>query len=90
MVGVQKDTDELIIGIIIYKAIHCYNTTTKSLKWSVAGKLPGMKNGLDTKGVTTDGRGHLFVTDGFSGNRCIQMFSISDGQYLGCLIKGGE
>ena len=39
-------------------------------------------------GVTTDGRGHLFVTD--YNNECIQTFSASDDQYLGCLMKGSE
>ena len=37
-----------------------------------------------------DGCGHMFVSDGSKGNRCIQMFSVQDGQYLGCLIKEGE
>ena len=39
-------------------------------------------------GVTTDKRGHLFVTD--YNNECIQTFSASDGQYLGLLMKGSE
>ena len=34
-----------------------------------------------------DRKGHLFVSDD---NKCIQLFSVSDGQYLGCFIKEGE
>ena len=37
-------------------------------------------------GVTTDGCGHLFVTD--YNNECIKMFSASDDQYLVPLMKG--
>ena len=36
-------------------------------------------------GVTTDGRCNILVYD--VNNRCLQMFSISDGRYLGVLVK---
>ena len=90
MIGVRNGTDELIIGNGEQNVIHCYSTTTKSLKWSVSGNLPGLQKALCAVGFATDRRGHLFVSDGFNGNSCIQMFSVSDGQYLGCLIKEGE
>ena len=90
MIGVQNCTDEEIVGIQAFSSIHCYSVATKSLKWSVGGNLPGMQRALHPVSLATDGRGHLFVSDGVMGNRCIQMFSISDGQYLGCLIKEGE
>ena len=48
-----------------------------------------MKQRMDARGVTTDGRGHLFVADFQKGNSSIQMFSV-DGQYLGCLMKDVE
>ena len=89
MIGVRNGADELIIGISPAD-IHCYSTATKSLKWRVSGSLPGMQKSLHAAGLTSDGHGHLFVSDGWYGNRCIQMFSVSDGQYLGCLIKQGE
>ena len=38
--------------------------------------------------IAAGGEGHLFVFD--ANNRCILMFSVTDGQYLGCLIKEGE
>ena len=89
MIGVRNGADELIIGTNSTD-IHCYSTTTKSLKWSVSGKLPGMQQELDTEGLATDGCGHLFVSDGYDGNSCIQIFSVSDGRYRGCLIRKGE
>ena len=86
----ENGAEEVITGIQPYTGIHCYSITTKSLKWSVSGNLPGMQNPVNALGLTSDGRGYLFVCDGMFGNRCIQMFSISDGQYLRCLIKKGE
>ena len=66
----------------------------KSLKWSVEGNLPGMQESLYAVSLTDNPqRDYLFVSDGSNGNTgnsCIQMFSILDGQYLGCLIKEGE
>ena len=88
MIGVRNGADELIIASHLHD-IHCYSTTTKSLKWSVTGNLPGMQKDLFPVELAHDGYGHLFVCDGYEGNRCIQMFSVSDGQYLGCLIKQG-
>ena len=90
MTGVQNGAEELIIGSSYGNGVHCYSTAKRSLKWSVARNLPGIQKGLWAIGITSDGRGHLFVCDGSTGNRCIQMFSVSDGQYLGCLIKYGE
>ena len=87
MIGVLNDAQELVIGVTSENGIHCYSTTNKNLKWSMAGNLSGMQKVLDAERVTTDGHGHLFVSD--YDNRCIQMFSVSDGQYLGCLIKEG-
>ena len=90
MIKVRNGGDELIVAASFESGIHCYSTTTKTLKWRVAGKLPGMQEALNSVGLATDRRGHLFVSDGYDGNRCIQMFSISDGWYLGCLIKRNE
>ena len=72
------DTDE----------IFAYNTETDKLEWTFCGKVPGMEKKMIAYGVTTDGRGHLFV--GNYENNCILMFSVSDGQHLGCLLKDVE
>ena len=63
--------------------VFAYNTNMTNaytLAWKAEGKLPGMSQEMNAYGVTTDGRGHLFVCDR---NNCfIQMFSV-DGRYLG-------
>ena len=71
-----------------HDGIYCYDLNTGNMVWSANGKPSGMSQQMLLSGVTTDGRGHLFVCDG--GNSCIQMFSVSDGKYLGALLKAGE
>ena len=90
MTTVRFGADELVIIADRINGIQCYNTNTKNLKWSAAGELPGMQKALDAHSVTTDERGCLFVCDDHAGNQCVQMFSVSDGQYLGCLMKEGK
>ena len=73
-------------GLIIVTAqgpegIHAYNVDTNSLEWKK--EIEGMARA----GIVSDGHGHLFVCDW--GNKCIHMLSVSDGQYMGCLIKQG-
>ena len=68
--------------------IIAHNVENGIIQWQTGDNLPGMEHLMDVRGVTTDGHGHLFVCD--FNNYAIQMFSVSDGQYLGCLIKEGE
>ena len=68
--------------------LFAYNAETNKLEWKVNGKVTGMEEAVDVRGITTDGRGHLFVAD--YKNECIYMFSTSEGQYLGRLMKGVE
>ena len=49
---------------------------------------PSMEYDMRPVGVTTDGRGHLYVADWK--NDCVHKFSVSDGLYMGCLLKGSE
>ena len=72
-----------------YRKLYAYATDTDALEWSLGGNLPGMDKEMEAQGVTTDGRGHLFVCDGNPGNGCVQMFS-SGGRYLGYLLREGE
>ena len=74
-------------GLLIVAAggpqgIHAYNANTNSLEWNKE------INGIKQAGVASDTHGHLFVCDG--DNECIHMLSVSDGQYMGCLIKQGD
>ena len=48
-----------------------------------------MEYNMDARGVTTDGAGRVFVCDP-SSNRCVQMFHVADGRYMGPVISEGE
>ena len=69
-------------------SLFAYDTEKDKLEWKVGENLPGNKEHMRAAGVTTDGRGHLFVTD--RNNDRIQMFYVSDGAYLGHLILDTE
>ena len=58
-----------------------YNSTTGQLKWSAQKSFKSFN-------VEADDSGRLYVTD--ITNDCIQMFSVSDGQYLKSFIKRGD
>ena len=74
--------------------LFAYDTEMDKLEWKVEEMLPGMKYKFNAFGVATDGHSHLFVSDFANphkdGNGCLQMFSVTDGQYLGCLMKDKE
>ena len=89
MCSVQHGDKQLLV-VADYREIFAYNAATDKLEWKVDGKQLGTEKGMSPSGITTDGRGHLFVCDWKNGNNCIQMFSVSDGQYLGCFMKDEE
>ena len=75
--------NDLVIATAIgSKGIHACNVNTNSLEWKRE------IDGMEKAGVASDGHGRLFVFDGDNG--CIHMLSVSDGQYMGCLIKQGD
>ena len=84
----QDGGEEFLISAHWASGIFSFKTRTGQLEWSVTGKLPGMKKDLYASSITSDGHGNLFVCD--RGNSCMQMFSVSDGQYLGCLFREGD
>ena len=86
MCCVQDKDKQLLVAACDILGVSSYNTETDTREWNVCGKVPGMENDMSACGVTTDGRGYLFVGD--TKNKCIQMFSVSDGQYLGSIMKG--
>ena len=67
---------------------YAYNANTSHLEWSVEERLPGKNKVIKAQGLTTDDDGHLFVCD--DNNKCVQMFDVADGRYLGAAIKAGE
>ena len=72
------------------EGIHAYNNSSGELKWSVVGKPLGMGRELWPCSMAGNDKGRLFVCDSYYDNEAIQMFSLSDGRYQGCLIRKGE
>ena len=80
-------THNMLIITHGYKGLCAYNTQNDKLEWSVAGNLRLMKKPIGAQGVTTDGRGHLFVCDAH--NAAVQMFSVAEGKYIRALLNEG-
>ena len=80
----EQSKNLLIVTSVEMNGIEAYNADTGSLEWK--GQLPV----LQRCGVASDGQGHIFVCDQAPANRCIHMFSASDGKYQGCLMREGE
>ena len=78
MCFVEDGEKQLLVVAGGNEGLFAYNTVTDELEWKIGGHISGNETAITTMGVTTDERGHLFVTD--IGNHCIQMFSVSDGQ----------
>ena len=85
---VHDGDKQLLIIAVDSDGLFAYNTETNKLEWKMNRKQLEIENEMLFHGVTMDGRGHLFVTD--YNNKCVQMFSASDGHYLGRLMKGVE
>ena len=85
MCFVSEETNRkrlLIVAPSGPEGIHAYNVDTNKLEWKKEIE------GMEQAGIVSDGHEHLFVCDWE--NQCIHMLSVSDGQYLGCLIKQGD
>ena len=84
-----KYINENLLAIDVDKGMQIFQLDTGLVKWGRKDfKLPGQNENCELSYMAADKKGSLFVKH-FS-NRCIQMFSASDGQYLGCLIREGE
>ena len=79
------DTNLLVVAAG-REGVFTYNTMFDKLQWKVDGTPPGMEKDIAAYGVTTDGRGHLFVAD--YDNQCIHMYSMACGSYIRSLLKG--
>ena len=84
----DRDSQFLIFTSDSRNRIIAHNVEKDIIQWETGDHLPGMENLMDVRSVAADGRGHLFVCD--FNNNAIQMFSVSDGQYLGCLVRERE
>ena len=88
MCSIQDRGKWLLVIATNGEGLFAYNIKEDKIEWKVDEDLPGMTKKLDARGVTTDGNGHLFVTD--CDGRSIEMFSASDGSYMGCLQKDAK
>ena len=79
---------DLLVTTHSHAGVHAYIAGTDELVWHVSstinGYLPGSMNAV---GVTTNGRGQLFVCD--TNNSCIQMLS-RNGTFLGSVLSSGD
>ena len=92
MCVVQNGDKQLLIvtgGAHTSGGVYAFNTETDELAWTVKGELEGTEEEMGAYGVTTDGRGHLFVCAPWD-NECIQMFSVRDGARMGAVMRQGE
>ena len=84
---IQDSDKQLLVVAADIDGLFAYNIESGKLEWKM-DEMFGMEQTIDANGVAQDGRGHLFVAD--RSNGCVQMFSVSVGQYLGPLTKGLE
>ena len=74
---------------IVRNGLQTFQLDTGVVKWWKKDiQLPGQNENCNPSDMVADRKGRLFVKD--LNNKCIKVFSASDGQYLGCLIKEGE
>ena len=85
----MKHINENLLAISVGNGMQTFQLDTGLVKWwKKYIQLPGQNENCKPYCLAADRKGRLFVTD--LSNKCIQMFSVSDGQYLGCFIKEGE
>ena len=84
-----KHSHENLLIVAGDERLQAFQADTGQIKWSNKDvHLSGLNEEMKPFRIAADGNGRLFVND--ENNKCIEMFSASDGQYLGCLIKEGE
>ena len=88
MCFVQDGYKQLVILANSEKGLFAYNAKTNKQEWKWDGKFSGMKKNIDIRGITTDGRGHLFVSD--RNNQCIYVLSPLDGACICCLLNDDD
>ena len=84
----EHDGKKLLIVADKDEMIHVYNTATEELKWTMKERKQYPQKRFKPLGVAADGRGRLLVSDEIS--KCVQMFSMSDGQHLGRIGLDGK
>ena len=84
-----KYLNENLLAIAVDKGIQTFQLDTGVVKWWKKDiQFPGQNENCEPYCLAAERKGRLFVID--LSNKCIQMLSVSDGQYLGCFIKEGQ
>ena len=78
---------DLLVTTQNFGGVYAYVAGTDNLRWYFGGYHRGIDKWINAVGITSNGRGHLFVSD--IGNNCIQMLS-TDGTFLGSVLRGGK
>ena len=87
MCCVHGEDSKLVVVVFKDGKLCAFNALSSVLQWETEQDMPDPKvaqNSLQAGGVTTDGRGHLFVCD--LGNKWVQKFSL-DGKYLERVVR---
>ena len=77
---VVKEEGKLVV-------FHCDGLLVKNFD---SGELQWSKQLAPIYGICTDGQSHLFIIVGSRGDSCIQLYRVSDGENLGCILRAGE
>ena len=76
--------EDLLVTAHSYSGVYAYVAGTDKLKWYASGNQYGLDKWMNAVGITSNGRGQLFVCD--TSNNCIQMMSM-DGTFLGTVLR---
>ena len=83
------EVEEKELLVVAAGGLTAYNTYTGKQVWNSYGRLKGMNKVMAPNGIVCTSNGnYLFVTD--RANRCIQVFSPSNGEYIGSVIETHE
>ena len=84
-----KHFHENLVIVACSEGLQASSIGTGKVKWNINDvHLPGQNAIMNPFRIAAGGKGRLFVFD--VNNRCIQVFSASEGQYLGRLIRNRE
>ena len=84
---VTRGKTNLLVTTQNFGGVYAFVAGTDNLRWYFGGYHRGIDKWINAVGITSNGRGHLFVSD--IGNNCIQMLS-TDGTFLGSVLRGGK
>ena len=84
MCCVDGKDSKLVVVVFIDGKLCAFNMLSSKLQWEAKQEIADSQQPLKAGGVTTDGRGNLFVSDLV--NKWVQRFSLN-GEYLGGVVS---